>query len=43
MINVLVSGCNGRMGKEVISEIDRFEKLLFVGGFDSHDKRSKCL
>lgn len=38
MINVLVSGCNGRMGKEVINEIDNFENLLFVGGFDFYDK-----
>lgn len=43
MINVLVSGCNGRMGKEVINELDYFENFLFLGGFDSHDKRSKCL
>ncbi len=41
MINVLVSGCNGKMGKEVINEIDYFENMLFLGGFDPHDKRTK--
>lgn len=38
MIKVLVNGCNGRMGQEIIKEMDRFEDLLLIGGFDIHDK-----
>lgn len=35
MINVFVNGCNGRMGRTVISQIENFENLHFVGGFDT--------
>lgn len=35
MINVFVNGCNGRMGRTVISQIENFENLHLVGGFDT--------
>ena len=38
MINVLVSGCNGKMGQEVINEIDKFTNLQLTCGFDKFDK-----
>lgn len=34
MINVLVNGCNGRMGRTIISQIENFDNLTLVGGFD---------
>ena len=34
MINVLVNGCNGRMGQEVIKQIDSYPDLVFIGGLD---------
>lgn len=37
MIKVLINGCNGRMGQELVKEIDNFENLLLVGGFDVND------
>ncbi len=37
MINVLVNGCNGRMGQEVIKQIDNYPNLLLVAGFDKFD------
>lgn len=37
MIKVLINGCNGRMGQVLIKEMERFENLLLVGGFDIHD------
>ena len=37
MINVLVNGCNGRMGQEVIKQIDNYSNLLLVAGFDQFD------
>lgn len=37
MINVLVNGCNGRMGQEVIKQIDNYSNLLLVAGFDKFD------
>ena len=37
MINVLVNGCNGRMGQEVIKQIDNYPDLLLVAGFDQVD------
>lgn len=40
MINVFVNGCNGRMGRTVISQIDNFENLNLVGGFDIKDDPS---
>lgn len=38
MIHVLVNGCNGRMGQEVINQIDQYPNLLLSCGFDIHDK-----
>lgn len=37
MINVLVNGCNGRMGQEVIKQMDNYSDLLLVAGFDKFD------
>lgn len=37
MINVLINGCNGRMGQVLAKEIDRFPNLLLVAGFDVND------
>lgn len=34
MINVFVNGCNGRMGRTVISQMKNFDNLNLVGGFD---------
>lgn len=34
MINIFVNGCNGRMGRTVISQIENFDNLKLVGGFD---------
>lgn len=38
MIKVLINGCNGRMGQELVKEIDKFNNLLLIGGFDVNDK-----
>jgi 4-hydroxy-tetrahydrodipicolinate reductase len=40
MINVFVNGCNGRMGRTVISQIENFKNLKLVGGFDIKDDSS---
>lgn len=37
MLKVMVSGCNGKMGKELVKEIDSFEDLLLICGFDFKD------
>lgn len=37
MVNVLINGCNGRMGQVLAKEIDRFSDLLLVAGFDIND------
>lgn len=34
MINVLVNGCNGRMGKEVIKQMSEYPDMLLSCGFD---------
>ena len=34
MIDVFVNGCNGRMGRTVISQIENFDNLNLIGGFD---------
>lgn len=39
MINVLVNGCNGRMGQEVIKQMDQYSDLFLSCGFDINDKR----
>lgn len=38
MIKALINGCNGRMGQVLVNEIDRFENLLLIGGFDISDE-----
>jgi len=37
MINVLVNGCNGRMGQEVIKQMDQYEDLILLGGYDKEN------
>lgn len=34
MINVLISGCNGKMGNEVINQITKFPDMVLSCGFD---------
>ena len=41
MTNVFVNGCNGRMGRTVISQIENFENLHLVGGFDTKQDDTK--
>ena len=38
MINVLVNGCNGKMGREVINQIDSYPNMLLSCGFDVKDE-----
>lgn len=38
MINVLVNGCNGRMGQEVIKQMDSYPNFFLSCGFDVKDK-----
>lgn len=40
MINVIVNGCNGRMGQEVIKQIDSYPNLFFMGGLDRENTGS---
>ena len=37
MINVLVNGCNGKMGKEIIKQMDKYPDMLLSCGFDIKD------
>lgn len=37
MINVLVNGCNGKMGQEVINQIESDKDFLVLAGFDRED------
>ena len=37
MINVLINGCNGKMGQEVINQLDNFPNLFLSCGFDRLD------
>ncbi len=37
MINVLVNGCNGRMGQEVIKQMEQYPELFLSCGFDKFD------
>lgn len=37
MIKILINGCNGRMGQELVKEINNFKDLLLIGGFDLND------
>lgn len=34
MIKILINGCNGKMGQEVIKEISSYDDLVLIGGFD---------
>ena len=34
MLNVLINGCNGKMGQEVIKQLDKYDDLFLIGGFD---------
>jgi len=38
MINVLVNGCNGRMGKEVINQMSEYPNMFLSCGFDINDE-----
>ena len=38
MINVLVNGCNGRMGQEVIKQLEAYPNLILSCGFDINDE-----
>lgn len=38
MINVLLNGCNGKMGKEVIKQISNFPNMSISCGFDIYDE-----
>ena len=37
MIKVLINGCNGKMGQEVIKAINSNEKLAILSGMDIKD------
>lgn len=37
MIKVLINGCNGKMGQEVIKQMDQYEDLVLFGGFDKEN------
>lgn len=37
MIKVLVNGCLGKMGQEVIKSLDKNEDMILIGGFDRVD------
>lgn len=37
MINVLVNGCNGKMGQEVVNQIEVNKDFLVLAGFDRED------
>lgn len=37
MIKVLVHGCNGKMGQQVISCLDSFSDMLLIAGFDKEN------
>lgn len=39
MINVLLSGCNGKMGNEVINQIAKYSDMQIICGFDIVDKK----
>ncbi len=38
MIKVLINGCNGHMGQILVNEIDRFNELVLMAGFDVFDE-----
>ena len=40
MLNIMVSGCNGKMGKEVVNELNFSKNMLLISGFDFKDTRT---
>lgn len=40
MIKVLINGCNGKMGQEVIKQMDQYEDLVLLGGYDKENTGS---
>lgn len=37
MISVFVNGCNGKMGQELIAQMDTYEDFILTGGFDQEN------
>lgn len=37
MISVFVNGCNGKMGQELIAQMDTYEDFVLIGGFDQEN------
>lgn len=37
MLSISINGCNGKMGQEVISQMQEYEDLLLLSGFDKED------
>ena len=44
-IKIAVAGCLGRMGQEIVKQVIKNKKLIFIGGFEhkSHPKKNKSL
>jgi len=40
-IKIGISGCLGRMGKELVNEINKDKRIKYVGGFDLKDRHIK--
>jgi len=40
MIKVLINGCNGKMGREVIKQLDEYDNFILIGGFDKENTES---
>lgn len=43
MIKVLVNGCKGKMGQEVIQSLESFPELTFHQGFDKENSLSEII
>ena len=39
-INIGISGCLGKMGRELVKEANEDKRINFVGGFDLKDRKS---
>lgn len=37
MIKVLINGCNGKMGQEVLKQLDSYDNCILIGGFDKEN------
>ena len=37
MISVFINGCNGKMGQEVIKQMDLYDDFVLLGGFDQEN------